>query len=1339
MVDNQKLAGENELRGRDCHIATTTAKPRGGFGYMERRGGDSVEAIASTSASFRQSDRFFALAVLVTALLLVGLSASPAWAARIHKPKETFASANQPTFGHDEGLAVDQSNGDLLVIDAAAQTLSRWNPDGTAAAFSALGTNVIDAKKGAGNKVCAEEPSSCDLNPTNPGFSFGEAREVQVAVDNSGTATNGNIYVTADLHRIDVFASSGEFLGQLTKAGTTAFAESCGVAVGPGGAVYVGDFGPNSEGTQGTIHKFVPSGAFPVDTDNTANFPFQKACTVAAGAGPTAGSIFADQWSELKTSKLDASSGEIKYTVDSGPSIKTVSVDPATGYVYTANGTKVKAFDASGTAGPVEVEKAIEPGSTVEGIALYGANGNLYIARTAVSKIDVYAAVPLPESITGEASSVEETSAILNGTVDPEGEPLTECKFEWGKTTAPYEHTEPCAESPAEIGTAAHPVHLDLSSLESGVLYHFRLAAANANGIGPPGEDRAFATLHKPVIGAAWTAGVLFSEATVEARINPKYYETSFHVEYLTEADFEANGGSFGGPKTPSVAPFPDATLGQKDNTEHTVSVSIGGLAAGTTYHWRLVATNKDGSEQSPVRIFATYALPSLETDCPNQALRGGSSAFLPDCRAYEMVSPVDKNGGNIVNEGNGLREHDAYIQSSPDGEGITYSAAPAFGDEPSSKHFNQYLATRHEGEGWSNQGINAPLARQLVGGNNVFREVGAFSPGLCSEWFADYNVVPLTEDGQEGYVNLYRRQNCEPGAGGFEALTNVTPPEGTPQAYVGEESTNQSIQGFSADLGQVFFTARTALSPGAVPPPYKEAQIYDLSGGVLHLVSVLPSGVADEAETGTADELGGGGLVSGNLAHAVSADGLRVFWSAGIGNNGKGAIYLRENPDQAESTGKDGEGNCVRESGRACTIAVSAGSAATFWDAAADGSAALYSEGNLEEGEATLDSFDVASGTRTPVATGLKGVVGASEDLSRIYIVSIEALTPGQRNNAGDEAIVGQPNLYLVQGGAFTFIATLLPGDVFRETGEGSRSYSLTSRNPHFRAVRVTPDGRHLAFQSRAQITHFDNADAATGKADVEVFVYEAGAAVDCVSCNPSGARPKGQQLAQAYTYPRNSEPTGVWAAAWIPGWEHPLHGSNLLSENGRRVFFHSFDALVPGDTNGAQDVYEWEAAGEGRCSAASPAYSARNGGCVSLISSGESPEESEFWDASADGHDVFFTTSSSLLPQDPGLVDLYDARIEGGLAQPSEAAACEGEACQSPPGPPAHPTPATAVPAGDGNVRSGGTKPHCPKGKRKVHRHGKARCVKKQPPKHGKQSHKQHKRSSHNRRAAR
>src|SRR5581483_10003297 len=175
-------------------------------------------------------------------------------------------------------------------------------------------------------------------------------------------------------------------------------------------------------------------------------------------------------------------------------------------------------------------------------------------------------------------------------------------------------------------------------------------------------------------------------------------------------------------------------------------------------------------------------------------------------------------------------------------------------------------------------------------------------------------------------------------------------------------------------------------------------------------------------------------------------------------------------------------------------------------------------------------------------------------------------------------------------------------------------------------------------------------------------------------------------------------------WVAATVPGWLQFRIGDSAdqpryLSDSGR-LFFNSGDALVPQDVNGTQDVYEWEPSGVGGCSAASATFNERSGGCVGLISSGTSAEESGFLDASEDGGDVFFLTFSKLQPQDyDNALDVYDAHECTSaapcfpVAVPQPPACSTADACRAAPVPqPAiFGAPSSATFSGAGNVAAG------------------------------------------------
>lgn len=164
-------------------------------------------------------------------------------------------------------------------------------------------------------------------------------------------------------------------------------------------------------------------------------------------------------------------------------------------------------------------------------------------------------------------------------------------------------------------------------------------------------------------------------------------------------------------------------------------------------------------------------------------------------------------------------------------------------------------------------------------------------------------------------------------------------------------------------------------------------------------------------------------------------------------------------------------------------------------------------------------------------------------------------------------------------------------------------------------------------------------------------------------------------------------------------PGWTTSLYQSRYLS-NGGRLFFDSSDALVSQDTNHTEDVYEYEppkseeTPASDTCTTESATYSPGSGGCLGLISSGTSPEESAFLDASENGDDVFFLTAAKLSPQDlDTALDIYDAHACSASAlcfPPREPPppACEGDACQSPGEAPNDPTPGSLTFQGPGNL---------------------------------------------------
>ena len=338
----------------------------------------------------------------------------------------------------------------------------------------------------------------------------------------------------------------------------------------------------------------------------------------------------------------------------------------------------------------------------------------------------------------------------------------------------------------------------------------------------------------------------------------------------------------------------------------------------------------------------------------------------------------------------------------------------------------------------------------------------------------------------------------------------------------------------------------------------------------------------------------------------------------------------------------------------------------------------------------------------------------GIGEAGRDVYLVANGALAPGASPGectakpADPDATCSLYRAHL-EGGEWSldFIATLSNLDgpdwgVGLASGEGELSL----------AAGVSPSGRYLAFMSRRPLSGYDSTDAASGEADEEVFRYDALAGeLRCVSCDPAGGRPRG---VAAGPLTRIADPDEIWSesgrAALLPEMSFsqaggPRYQPRSVLDDGR-VYFNAFDSLVPADSNGASDAYQYEpyrggpeGAASDDCTAstggAASAQALEGGACVSLLSAGTSDRESSLLDVSASGDDAFIYTASplSVLDEDPDY-DIYDARVGGTAARRELSPECLGEACQPAASAPGYGSGASATFRGPGNVREASAK---------------------------------------------
>ena len=767
----------------------------------------------------------------------------------------------------------------------------------------------------------------------------------------------------------------------------------------------------------------------------------------------------------------------------------------------------------------------------------------------------------------------------------------------------------------------------------------------------------------RPTIESEGPSAVTGVSATLDAQIKPTGPATTYYFRYGTESCTANPSSCVDLPAAPGVG------IGGGFSSQE-VDVHVQGLQPGTTYHFQVVATNALGTSQSEQTFITQIA---------------GGEFVLPDGRSWEMVTPPNKYGSDLIAVGN---EQGAAIQTSVDGGAITYGATSPFAANPAgsrSPEVTQVFSTREAPGSWTTADITTPHtegAVELQTGHTAEYKIFSADLSLGLVEPAGHTPLPPLPAGAEKTFYL-RLANGE-----YKALVtaaNVAP--GAKFGGNGEGAGGVEFAGGTSDLHHVVISSKLVLTS----QPGDTGGLYEWTEGRLQ---PLGDGQLGEGQT---------------VRNAISNDGSRVVFTQS-GSNGH--LEMRDVPREETVQIDAAQGTPEPKPGA---------TESRYRTANVEDSRVFFTSGQkltaaapaASEGRPDLYEFETTSGSGEPLTGKLVdlsvdgnvgeradvlGVIGASEDGAYVYFVANGVLGDGAQHGAkpgncerGPEAFKDICNLYLVHYDAGTkawtpptFITTL--------SGADSPSWGEDAADLKLMTARVSPNGRYLAFMSERSLTGYENRDANSGVLDEEVYLYDAGEGrLVCASCNPSGARPAG--LLEGTAYESNLvDYAQTWSNRWlagsIPGWttesvSTSLYQSRYLSNDGR-LFFDSADALVPADVNGKEDVYEYEPGGIGGCQGSDHGQSASDvfdqgvGGCIGLISAGTSSEESAFMDASENGGDVFFITGSRLALQDVDTsLDLYDAH-ECTTSSPCAPAAAltpppctTGDACKPAPTP--------------------------------------------------------------------
>ena len=451
--------------------------------------------------------------------------------------------------------------------------------------------------------------------------------------------------------------------------------------------------------------------------------------------------------------------------------------------------------------------------------------------------------------------------------------------------------------------------------------------------------------------------------------------------------------------------------------------------------------------------------------------------------------------------------------------------------------------------------------------------------------------------------------------------------------------------------------------------------------------MSVLPDGTAVPGSLAATASRGSTAEYEG----VVSSDGSHVLFTYG------GALYDRIDGQRTVQIDEK-HGGPDPSGGGSFKTATSDGSKVFFLDESklTAGSTAAAVEPDLYEcalgegaSKCALTDLTVAAGSEH--ADVLRVIPLGGHDSSYVYFVAEGVLASNTRefSNSEGKTVVegaepGKQNLYLWNGEKTVFIASGV-------------SYQGRQGNE-----QTSSDGKWIAFESQKGLTGYDFVEPKGVYPINELFLYSAATEqLVCASCNPTGEAPVAGGGVARFSR-EHEEGYGVFRER------------HVLTDAGQ-LFFETRDALVPSDTNGQLDVYEYE------------------GGHVYLISSGTSSFGSNLEGASESGDDVFFRSNQALVPQDQreGQIVIYDARVAGGFPEPVSPPACTtADACRTavPPQPSVYGAPASQTFSGVGNLAPPATKAK-PKAKPVKCRKGfvkkKGKCVRKQAKKAKKSVH--------------
>jgi Tol biopolymer transport system component len=653
--------------------------------------------------------------------------------------------------------------------------------------------------------------------------------------------------------------------------------------------------------------------------------------------------------------------------------------------------------------------------------------------------------------------------------------------------------------APIPADNAAHSVEADPSGLEPHQTYHVRLVASNGGAQGESAVAEFQTEAVPPEVADAVLPGAGKTSIEIRAKVNP-------HNSPLTDCHFVwGTGGALD-----QTTPCESSPTG---NSLATVAAALSNLEPGTEYSFRLLVATAAGSAETGVRHFVT------SSGCPNESFRAAQHIqdTLPDCRAWEMVSPLEKGHGDIVGDG-------ATTVAGIEGDGVVFNTRTPFGDTIGSAVSGQstYLARRSP-SGWRSHSITPrpnPEAMQVLFAPTRIQQ---FSDDLSRAIVWAYDLPDVSGDSPLRN-NIYTEDTA---TSGLEPVTVSQVAQPTIQDFLGSQ-----VWGFSTDARHIAFVAGVPFLPDAA---VGRPNVYQWDNGVVSLAGVLPDGKVPP---------GGSNILSSPYSRAMSADGSRLVFSASWGGNQQ--LFMRIDGTRtvwvSETELDPSDPNYQPDPANVQLQAVTPDGRNVFFTTDTpllpediNGGTDLYryrdSADPENDSNLTMISQDGAAGGSE--------IVGTSDDGERVYY-----------KTNGNELIVWDH-------GSVRLITDAAQGGNNSSTSFGVKGWAPGQG-------RVTPDGEYVAFATSSATGSDRDMLGNVTNGQLELYLYSlADDRLTCVSC-PSVGATSSITVSPAVT-------TG------LPRVNDTGSRPRFLSDRGQ-VFFSTAEALVPQDTNGVLDAYAYD-----------------------------------------------------------------------------------------------------------------------------------------------------------------